>query len=366
MSKKINKILFVGFGLSAPRKEAVSINAIEFSKHLKNKAISSSIYNIGYSTRSRKDSFLEMVLSVFNIFAIQADIIKTVKRRKITHIYDTFVLPGASLIFIARLKRLLPSVTFIKELQNDVGFSHKFSLETLIRFFLNAKWQVKIIFKIYDKVIARNLHIAKTYRATYIPPLVKILKLKRDRKNTSFLKICFLGHSLPKKGINEFGYLFKILPDDLKTKISFNLALNNIGHRAKVKRKLFDIAKINKINVSFFENVNPQSFFRNQDILFLPLEDEFSSAASLNTVLEAMEAGCMVVTTSTKVSKAIVTDKENGILLLKPTAKVILKIIKEIFLKRINISIIKRKARAYIVKNYSKNLVYDLLKQIYV
>ncbi len=359
----MTNILFVGFGLSKSRHEAVSKNTISLIKILGTSS-KASIYNIGYS-RGKKSGILTMFAAVLNYKKIRSDIVKISKRRKITHLYDTFVMPGASLIFTLPLKHELPNISFIKEIHNNYGFSKSREPESLIRFFLNTRWQLKKIISGFDKIVARNLYLAKKHRGIYLPPLINIFPHKRRSSNRKKLRFCYLGHSMKKKGLDELLRLLSILPKSLISEVVFTFALSPIGKPEFFRKKIEEISIKKNISSVCVTHVKPEVFFRQQDVLCLPLRDEFGSAGGFNTALEAMEAGCLVLTTSTKISKSIIQNNKNGFLVKKGDAVSILKVLKKIVRKQISISRITEKARADIIGNHSMEEVRKVLLNIY-
>ncbi len=356
--------LFVGFGLSKLRLEAVSKNTLHLVG-VSGKRNKSSIYNIGYDAKKPKKGMFLMFSAVLSSGKIQKEIIRIAKKKKVTHIYDTFVLPGASLIFTVPLIAALPDVKFIKEIHNSHGFSRSFGAESFIRFFLNTKKQIEIVRKKFDIIVSRNKYLSTKYNGLFLPPVVRVIHKKRPKPKDKKIRVCFLGHPLKKKGVETMIELLGLLPKNSIDDITFTFAMSNIGNRLDIKKRINKISKIKKISARCLGNVSPELFFREQDVLCLPLKDEFSSAASFNTVLEAMEAGCMVLTTATNISKAILKHNKNGILVKKSQASSILRVLNKLRENKLNISKITDQARADIIEHYSMKQLRKVMTQIY-
>ena len=327
------RVLFLGFGLSKDRTEGVSVNTLNLINTLKKMGIHSQIYNIGYQPGKEGIKSLITMAEEFLVYkTLLKKIISIVRKDNIKYIHDTFVFPGVSLIFLLPLRKILPDVVFIKELHNNPGFTNNLSVESVLRFFLNTKWQIIMIKKYFNRLISSNKEIARIWELEYLPPLIKSQQLFRKYSSKRQLRICFLGHPLRKKGVYEFIKLFEIIPDSVKKRLTFNFAFSDIGNKDKLEYLLKRKANEVGLSVTVLSTVKPKIFFRNNDILLLPLKDEFGSSSSLNTVLEAMEAGCLVVTTDTRFSRTIISNKINGILLDTPTAEDILTVIKKTLL----------------------------------
>lgn len=355
-------VLFVGFGLAKNRKEAVSKNTVSLAKYIR-KTSKVKIFNVGYNKKFK--GFLAMLYAVFNYKSIRADIAKVIKKNNISHLHDTFVMPGASLIFTLPLKKKFKHIKFIKEIHNSPGGSGGVDAESLIRRVLNTPNQLRYILNGFDTALSRNIYISKLNNIHYVPPEIKIYKKSRKQDGKNVINICYLGHALEKKGINEIINLMEIFPEELIPKVTFNFALSKIGKPDFFKAKISKVAANRNIAFKCFGQVKPDSFFRQQDILCLPLRDEFSSAASLNTVLESMEAGCLVVTTSTNISRAIIKHKKTGILIKDNASETLLRAIVKILENKKSISTITKEARADIINNYSWSNARNILRKIY-
>lgn len=360
------RVLFLGFGLSNQRKEAVSINTLKMKKALEEIGIHSSINNIGYEPGKEGVSSIFTMANIFLHYRkTLTKIINRIRKDNITHVYDSFVLPGVSVLFTLPLMKLLPKIIYIKEFHNNPGFSRTFSIETILRFFLNTRWQIVIIKKSFNNLVSSNSEVARRLGAIYLPASIEIRSLDRKLYTKGQLRICFLGHPLKKKGILQFPRLFTIIPEELKSKVSFNFAISSIGDEMKVVSILKQSALKNNIKVNFFGLVDPADFFRQNDILILPLTDEFSSSSSLNTVLEAMEAGCLVVTTNTSTTKAIIQNGSNGVLIKNISIEQILKALIMVIRNEVNRIEMVKKARSDIIKRYSPKAYRVSLKEIY-
>lgn len=363
------KVLFIGHGLDPKRQEAVSVNTMRLISILSKIGVKAIIKNIGYNTTQDSEGMngvRRMMSNLINRKKVIEEISGIINKENIKYIHDTFVFPGVSLLFSLPLKRIFPNLTFIKEIQNNPGLSNSLDYENFLRLFLNNKSQVQEIIKRYDIVMSRNELIASKLGVIYLPPLINVYSNERPSFNRKITRVCFLGHALKKKGIYEFTKLFEIVPASLRKRLVFNFALNDIGRRKEVEYLLKGKAREQGIKVAVFGTVKPEIFFRNNDILLLPLRDEFGSSSSLNTVFEAMEASCLVVTTDTKLARAVIWDNKNGCLLKKPSADEILMVIKKVIAGKIDSKIIIETARADILKKYSETSLMEKIKKIYV
>lgn len=349
------KVLFVGYGIDKDRKEAVSVSTIKLKEFLISLGISSEIFNIGYP-------------SMFNALIKRKSVIQNISsyisKNKITHIHDVFVLPISSLIFTLPLKKLHPELVFIKEIQNEAGFSKKIHKETFIRLLANNKYQLRKIAKEFDKIITKSPYLARTKKVCYLPQIVSVYS-KKKKKNIRTLSLCYLGHPLKKKGIYEFPKLFSLLPEEIKKRVEFNFALSDVGPREKIKKILRKSAEKNSIKISLGDIVEPHVFFRKNDVYILPIHDEFGAASLPNTVLEAMEAGALVLATRIKLFKGSLIHQKNALLMPSYRAEQITKEITYILKNLKKLETITKRAREYVVKNHSDKLIRKEIKKIY-
>ena len=290
------------------------------------------------------------------------NLIFLLKKKKVTHVHDVFVLPLASLFFTLPLKLFFPQIIFIKEIQNDAGSSQKFHLETLIRMLTNRQWMLNILLKSF-KCYTKNLSISKKYSITYLPLSIGIYK--KGRKKSKSLRVSYLGHPLKKKGIDVFPQIFESLPSDLKNTIVFSFALSDVGPRDQVKKMLSKSAKENGVKVSFSNRVKPHSFFSKQDLYVLPIHDQFSAVSTPNTLLEAMEAGAIPIVTRLSSLTGIVSHNKTAFLIKNITAKKIIQLLKKIEGNQNSLQTLRNNGRQYILENYSNKKVNKVLERIY-
>ena len=362
MRMKNIKVLFVGFGIVDNRREAVSINTKNLVTNLKSMGIEVKTINIGYSSTF---PLLSMLFSVINRPRIIRNIASIIEREKVTHVYDTFVMPGASLLFIVPLISRFPKVRFIKEIHNDYGYPVRFEFESVVRFVLNRKEQINKLLRLFDKVVCRNRYLAKKFNTFYLPPYLSLEPRPSIGNQGKYLRVCFLGHPLRKKGIDLFLDIFRNLPEKLMGKLSFSFAFSDIANSGGISRKIIFLSKRRGIKVRLYSKVDPYSFFRKNDVLLLPLLDKFGASGSLNTILEAMEAGCLVVTTKLDITQAILENMKTGILVDRPDSKKLIKIISDILEHRIEIKNLRMRARSYIITEYSKFNLEIILNKIF-
>lgn len=358
--KKFN-IAVLGYGISKERTEAVSINTLKLEKKLKKFSKKVLRINLGYKNNyfySGNSLAQALILYPF----VFTNLISLLKKKKITHVHDVFVLPLASLIFTLPLKIFFPQIIFIKEIQNDAGSSKKFHLETIIRMLTNRQWMLNLLLKNF-KCYTKNLTISKKYSLTYLP--LSITVYKKERKKSQKLRVSYLGHPLKKKGIDVFPKIFESLPSDLKNKIIFSFALSDVGPRDQVKKMLLKSAKENRVKVSFSQRVKPHSFFSKQDIYVLPIHDQFSAVSTPNTLLEAMEAGAIPIVTQLSSLKGIVHHRKTAFLIKNITGKKIAKLLQKVAEKQSLLQTLRNNGRQYILENYSDKKVNKVLESIY-
>lgn len=366
-NKKAGKsVLFLGFGIDRERKEAVSINTLRIHNTLQSLGYKSYIVSVGYKNNNHKDYDFgnTMLESVIKRKKVVSELKRFIEEKKITHVHDVFVLPLASIIFTLSLKDNNDKVVFIKELHNDSGYSRKFHLETIIRFVMNRKGQLNRVLNEYDKVFTRNRLLAKKFKLDYIPTVVDI-HTKRKMRTFNVLNLCYLGHPLKKKGFYQFFKLFTTLPDKLKSKVKFNFALSTLGKYEHECRKLKNLAKENGINMSLVGRVKPSKFFRSNDVYILPIDDEYGAISTPNTILEAMEANCLVMTKRIKTLEGIV-DESNSILLYSNDYREIIDKIFYILNNRETIEKFGKRAREYIITNHSEIEVGKKMENLYL
>lgn len=360
MSKNV---LVIGYGIDRNRTEAVSINTAKHIDLLKEFGYKVYVYNIGYenSNFNTGNSFISSLLRRKRILR---NLIGFIKNNNISHVLDIFVLPLSSIIFTLPLKEYFPKTKFIKEIHNDYGFSRKFHSETVIRILANNRFMFYEVLNSFDKSFTNNLHLSKKFSIAYIPTEVFISNNKRV--NDKKLNICYLGHPLQKKGISKFFDLIPLFDSQLKQKIKFNFAFSNVGPKEIVEEKLHKLGKQHNVNMQFFGTVKPFQFFRKNDIYILPIEDEYGAISTPNTILESMEAGCLVITNNIKSLKGITKNNKNMLLLKENTVKEvlfnILKVSNDIKLKK---KIIKN-ARDFIKSNYDSKIIKEKVRILYV
>ena len=360
------RVLFIGFGLDPERVEAVSKNTFALQQLL-TKELNIEAECLPVSERQSdatgldKQSFLYCLR---NRNMIIDQISGYITKHNITHVHDVFVLSAASIIFTLPLKKLHPNVVFIKEVHNAWGFSKHIHSETIIRILFNSRPYSYIIKRDFDVVITRKVLLAKIEKIIFIPPLIQVFK-KRLFKFKNRLSFCYLGHPLVKKGVDEFLKLFEIIPDEIKDKIVFNFAFSNIGPKKKIEEMIRKSAEENNINIKIEGIVEPQKFFRKNDVFILPLHDRFGASSTPNTILEAMEAGCLVITTRTEPLYKLATNNQNAFLLPSSEAKHILNRIKYILNNPNKINAMTSMAREKVILYCSREKTIKKLKQIY-
>ncbi len=353
-----NNILFIGFELESDRKEAVSIN---FKNHINN-VLSPEYGSYNFSLSSKKN-VVEHLISL-PMYLIQ--IISIIKTRKITHVHDLFVLPLISVLFLVPIKIVFPEVKLIKELHNNFGFSKIFNLETLLRITLSSKFSIYILSKVVDSFYSRSEYLSKYWEIKYIPQFVNIHRLNRNVfDKPKVFNICYLGHPLRKKGVYIFPELISKLSPEATKVVKFNFAFSNLGSKKKLVKLIKIAASKNRVKVEFSSEVNPQVYFRNNHIFLLPSIDEYSATSVPNTILEAMEAGCVVITPINKINSTVIRNNYNGLLVNDINVNSLLKVINSLVLSKKAYSKISLNSRKYIELNYNLSYIKTCFKQIY-
>jgi hypothetical protein len=361
MKKKT--VLIIGYGIDENRYEAVSKNTIKHKKILEELGYKVYIYNIGYKNKyfNTGNGFLE---SLKRRDLILLNLKNFIKKNKISHILDEFVLPLSSQIFSLPLKKYLPEVRFIKEVHNDSGFSFKSHPETFIRIIANNRISLNNVLTNFDDFFTKNLFLSKKKNIKYIPTDIAIHSIPKVKIKNNIINICYLGHPLQKKGIFEFLDLFKILPVELKNKIIFNFSFSDVGPRERVVKQFKDVAQEENIKVNFSNEVKPYEFYRKNDIYILPIHDHFGAVSTPNTILEAMEAGCLVITNKIKSLEGMFENNE-VIYLDNYHSKNILKTIKEVLKDTKNEDKRILKARNLIETKHNIKNIKKLIETVY-
>lgn len=365
--EKINgnnkRILFVGYGIYPPRNEAVSKNVKLLTAFLQK--VGYRCYN--YSFSEKTPFWLHLLLIPYHFFRIQ----KIIRKFSINVIHDEFVFPISSLIFVLPIKIFFPKVVFLKEIHNPPGLHRFVGLESGLRMLFFNRIISSLVIKFYDKILVRNPYLAKRINSNvfYLPPLIAVYRAKRKdvmkgEKRKHLFRLCYLGHPLRKKGLDIIIEFIRLLPRKYVKKIVFNFALSRIGKRNYYKDRLKEVAKRKKIKLKIKGEVKPHIFFRENDILLLPLLDEYSATAFPNTILEAMEGGCLVVTTRTPVNETVLKDKKVCFLVKSPNPRFFLNTVADIMDRWESYQEVKKRARFFVIKNFSL-LSSKLLEKIY-
>lgn len=361
----MSHVLFIGYGLEADRTEAVAKNTIRLQSQMKKRGFRTSVANIGFSSpASAIDGSRSMASAVRERKRILQELITYIQKERVTHLHDVFVLPLASQLFTLPVKKKLPELILIKEVHNFPGFSPVLHLESLIRFFGNRAEQLQQVIEKSDSTFTRNYAISEQYQLPFLPaPIIfdPLLKKRREKK----LQVCYLGHPLKKKGIYAFPQIFAELGRLGQRDIEFTIALSKIGDRKGVQQLLADSARDNGLTVRFCNEVVPSQFFRGQDVLLLPLQDEYSATSTPNCILEAMEAGCVVLTTNTRSLRGVIEHGRTGFLLPKFSAVLVIAFLEKLRNNEELVQNTANSARLWIEENYNPQKAELLLGMIY-
>lgn len=353
-----NNILFIGFELESDRKEAVSIN---YKNHI-NKVLSSKYGSYNFSLSSKKNVIEHLLILPKYIIQIMS-IINT---KKITHIHDLFVLPLISILFLLPIKIFYPKVKLIKELHNNFGFSKIFNLETLLRIILSSKFSIFVLSKVVDTLYSRSEYLSKYWKIKYIPQYINIHKLDRNIfEKPKVFNICYLGHPLHKKGVYIFPELLSKLRLELTKIVKFNFAFSNLGSKNNLVKLIKVAAAKNRVKVEFSTEVKPYLYFRQNHIFLLPLIDEYSATSVPNTILEAMEAGCVVITVNNKINSSVIKNDDNGYLINNVTTNSILQVINSLVLSKKAYSRMSFNSRKYVELNHNLSYIKACFNKIY-
>lgn len=304
---KKSKTLILGYGLSPSRSEAIAKSTIKLQNIHRQIGLACDIISIDQLVGTQS-----LVKCIINQRKIIEKINSVISKNHYTHIVDVFALPISSYIFTKSILANFPSLVFIKEIQNDYGSSRHLTYETIIRLIGNNKLLFDNVRKSADICFSRNLNLCNKYAFHYLPTSVEIKPLKRQRYSSP-LRVCYLGHPLTKKGISIFPEMFK----DSRfgnNSIKYSFAFSDIGPREAVIKEFLEVSKEQQIKINIEGKVDPSTFFRNNDLYLLPIHDQFGAASTPNTVLEAMEAGCVVMTTPIESVQGVLND-QNSILL---------------------------------------------------
>lgn len=354
---KKSKTLILGYGLNPARTEAIAKSAIKLQQVHRKIGLACDIISIDQIVRT--ESFVKCIV---NHRKITESIIQLISKNNYTHIVDVFALPISSFLFTKPILAKFPRIVFIKEIQNDYGSSRHLTYETLIRIIGNNKLVFDYVRNAANICFSRNLNLCNKYSLHYLPTSLHIKPLTQ-RRYEPILRVCYLGHPLAKKGISIFPELF----NDVRihnNSIKYNFAFSDIGPRDEVIKEFTVSAEKNNIKINIEGKVDPAKFFRKNDIYLLPIHDQFGAASTPNTVLEAMEAGCVVMSIPIESVQGVLND-QNSILLKTIDASTIHEALiicqkdKKILLNKSKIS------RRVIINKYSESNYILQLRKLY-
>jgi glycosyltransferase involved in cell wall biosynthesis len=361
MTKKSKKILILGFGIDRRRTEAVSLNTLKTVAVLKKAGFTPVVYNIGYKNPF-SDTGTSMWQALFKREQIISDLIQFIDKNQITHVHDVFVLPLSTVIFTLQLKKKRPLLSLIKEIHNDAGFSKKLHSETIIRILAsNHYWLSKLLSSC--TCYTRNKYLADKYHLRYIPLYVNYSALLR--KKSAKVRIGYLGHPLPKKGVWEFPKLIELLASDKKNAYLLSFAFSSIGDESAIKKEISATATRVGIPVLFKKKVIPHDFFADQDFYILPIHDEYGAISTPNTILEAMEAEAIPIVTKISSLIGIVSHNRTGIFIEQPRAEDIFRSLKKVVSKPVLTAEMRKKGRLFIKSHFSEKIVMEKFRKLY-
>lgn len=355
-------LLILGYGIDTNRNEAVSGNVLRLKSLLLNKGFKVDIVNIGYKTTEGAHLGNNMFDALLSRKKIVGKIITLINNKQYTYVHDFFVLPLASVLFTLPLKRHFPKIKFIKIIQNIPGYSNAFDSETIIRFFANRKRHLNTLINNFDVVYSNSIWISKHLKIDYVPLDINVRKTIPKNK---LRRICYLGHPLGKKGVNILPELISSLPVDLANKFDFDFAFSNLGRRDIISRQIKKEAIKKGIRVTFSGVVDVSKYFRNQDIFLAPLRDAYAATSFPKSLLEAMEGGCIVLTTKNPIINSVIKDGHNGYLLDNLNLESFIKKLHYIIKHKKEAFNLIQNARRYIIVNHSERVIMPKLLRLY-
>lgn len=358
-------VLVIGYGIDSKRKEAVSINTQKMTSLLEESGYVVTICNIGYS-----NPHFFTGKGMFSALLMRRSILKRVssliKTRGITHILDEFVLPLSSILFVVPLiKTFGKSVVFIKEFHNDYGFSRRIHQETVLRLFANNKWVFSYLQKIYQKQFTNNKYLASKRSIPYIPTYFPVYKQPRVPMNDRRVKLCYLGHALQKKGFMSVVNSVKYLPQSFRDQVEYSFAFSSLGNSVALRSSISALFKSYGVPVHFVDSTTASQFFRENDVYILPIHDEYGATATPNTVLESMEAGCIVAVHGILSIKGLVYPGKNGYILSESSPQAVVECLMKILSNKKAAQKVSKNGREFIEQEYAYEVVRKKLLGIY-
>ena len=352
----MTKILILGYGLSPLRREAIAIATQNLLKATKLLSHEIEVLSIDHLTNSNS-----LIINLLLAPIIIKKILDHIRNNQYTHVLDVFALPLSSVLFVVPILSFYPKLIYLKEFQNDHGYSAHFTFETLIRVLGNNTYLFNYILRKCSRGFSRNYNLSRKYNLTYLPTLISHTTRPRAINSNKVITISYLGHPLKKKGIDIFPSLVGYC-NQANVPIKFAFAFSNLGD----KRKIIDqIRGVDTHNICTFKGItDPYSFFSKADIYFLPIKDEFGAASTPNTVLEAMSAGAVVMTYQNPAIIGVVNSR-NSILLETRDPEKITRLLLKFSKNRSELKKISDRALTHIKNHYGYNNYLKQLKEIY-
>jgi len=261
-------------------------------------------------------------------------------------IYDRFVLMGSSLLTlfasfglrIVKFKTVFNTPIKKSEIFDSLNARHTlFEVAPRLSFDNPLLWW--LILKRFEKVIVVCSFLEKkiekySQKVIYLPEGVDYQKFagnkvsrkklinkyfkEKNLKNKRFA--CYLGHPAYKKGID---YLLGALPLILEKQkdFFFIFALSKVGETGEVfLKKISQLCRENK-NMVLLGVVDPVEIFLLSDVFILPMIYSWGAIALPNTILEAMAAGTVVISTPMPGIKEVLNHKKTGFLVASRSSK---------------------------------------------
>lgn len=361
-------LLLLGYGLDDERTEAVSKNTMRLKRRAEQAGYRVSVANIGYP---HSQNCIENTSSISQAILARGRILwqleSFIRRERVTHLHDVFVLPLASLIFAVPLKQKIARLWYIKEVHNFPGYTPKLQAETLIRVLANRSGQLNRVIQLSDQAFSRNYSISNAYNLPFFPAPISIkhFKPRSARGVREPIRVCYLGHPLKKKGIFRFPEYLRIMGQSKKNAYHFTFALSDLGARNQVVSLLQQASQKSGVPITVVGKVDPPEFFREQDVLVLPLQDEFSATSTPNTILEAMEAGVVVITTQTPSVQKVIEHEKSGYVVSDLSPEILSAILEKIRTAPRLAPKISQRARLWLEATYNGENEKKLMKMLY-
>lgn len=294
-------VLYIGYRIDEPRREAVTINA--------------SLYRDASQEAGFRCDFLAYrgsLISIWRLLAYLREVASRVKQDPGLIVHDFFVLTGFSLVCVIYLRLRRLRVRYVKTFINLPGGVNYTSIIGWLRLFLNNRVIYRLLAWLADTV-------------TYIEPMdysrfVRLPVPLRYAPGTVSphqgpLRVAYLGHPIRLKGVHLLPHIVSAVQGARPKRITFHFSFSD---HWKFPRSLdpFDHDPFCTVE----GEMDPDILFGEADVYLLPIRDGFAASGSFNTIWEAMSCGCCVVTVRANHLPSLLTD-DTAELVTSPTAQ---------------------------------------------